>query len=258
MGVSIVEMIRVGGAKRSDIATILDLQLIRFCKSINLSVPLTDYQKQEIVMTMMEQYRHETLNDFLLMFRNARNGLYGPIYNRMDITVISEYMARYLDAKSFERENIEREIQSHIIAMEKHPEFKTPEEYQAWKKQWYDGKLTLRDKLVAVQKKFERMERMGIPANKELEYQKFREQYIKTHGEESGVHTTKTETATEKQTTDDIRTGGTMDGHDDPGADQNVPVFIGNGSDDIESIQREGSEHHQQSDVVQSQSETLH
>jgi hypothetical protein len=260
-------MIRVAGAKRSDVAMVLDLQLTRFCKSINISVPLTDYQKTEVVLTMMERYPHETLNDFLLMFRNARLGLYGPIYNRIDITVISEYMTRYLDGKAYEREQMEKQLESEIMAdfkfIEK-TEFKNADEFEEWrakwfaeKSKWYSDKLVLHDKLQQIDKKYEIIKRRGSliamtgdDGKDEAGYQKFKSAYLEKARAENNE--TKTETK------DDTRTGGSMVGDGNIGPIEIVPIFIGNGSDDIEQIQRTGPEHHQQGDGVQSQSEALY
>jgi hypothetical protein len=240
-GMSINEMIRFHGAKRSDIMAIVDLQLTRFIKSINVTNTLTDFQKQELVMHLVENYPHETLNDFVLMFKRVRHGYYGPIYNRIDITVISEYMSKYLEAKAYERENIEREVHSEMLAMEKfqtRDQFKNAEEYDEyvkqyneWKQSWYNKNLTLREKLIAVEKKFNRMEKMGVPADKEKSFIDFKNQYIK-----------------EKK--NDVSSRGTMDGNDGGGANGNVPVSDGKGSDGIEPIQRTGSEHHEQNQNV--------
>jgi hypothetical protein len=235
-------MIKLHGAKRSDVMAIVDLQLVRFLKSINVTNTLTDFQQQELTMHLVENYPHETLNDFVLMFKRVRHGYYGPIYNRIDITVISEYMSKYLEAKAYERENLEREVQSEMLAMDKFEtpdKFATKEEYDLyvkkyneWKQSWYSEKLTLRDKLVALEKKFNRMERMGVPADKEKSYIEYRNDYLKKQA-------------------DDISSRGTVDGNDGGGANANVPVSDGERSDGNEPVQRPGSEHHEQNSGVQ-------
>jgi hypothetical protein len=260
-GMSIHEMIKFHGAKRSEIMAIVDLQLVRFLKSINVTNTLTDFQQQELVMHLVENYPHETLNDFVLMFKRVRHGYYGPIYNRIDITVISEYMSKYLEAKAYERENVEREVHSELMAIDKPENFESAEQYEAWKKSWYDQKLTLRDKMMAIEKKFNRMERMGIPADKEKSFMDFRNNYLKTKsddGKGGGVSSPmgetgteeKIETNTETKTSHDTRARGTMDTNVGDGTDQNVSVSDRNGSDDVESIQRTGSTHRQQGDGV--------
>lgn len=260
-GMSINTMIKFHGAKRSDVLAIVDLQLVRFLNSINITNPLTDFQKSELVMTMVERYPHETLNDFMLMFRMVKHGYFGPIYNRLDITVISEYMTKYLESKAFERENMEQQLESAIIADVKfleQKEFANEKEYQEWvekwmaeKQKWYTDKLVLADKLNDIQKRYERRKRFGIigvtgdDPKKEAEYQKILRNANEKWRKEVDVEI-------QKQTANDTNTRGSMGGNADPGSNENVPVPDGTRRDDVEPIQRAGSSHREQGDGIPS------
>lgn len=248
-------MIRFHGAKRSDVMAVVDLQLTRFLNSINISNPLSDFQKSELVMTLVERYKHETLNDFLLMFKMVRHGYFGPIYNRLDITVISEYMNKYLEMKAFEREHGEQQHTKEMAITEpiKAPsDFKSPEEYDAWRKKWYGDKLKLHDGLQKINDDYERKKRRGIigivgdDPRREMEYQKFKTAAMEKARAEAEKQSNET------KTTNDASTRGHMDGNVDPGTDANVSVSHGGRSENVEPIQRAGSKHHQQGDGIQS------
>lgn len=236
-GMTISEMIKYHGVKRSSVHTIVDLQLVRFLNSINISTPLTDFQKTELVMTMVERYPHETLNDFLLCFRMVKHGYFGPIYNRLDITVISEYMTKYLEMKAFEREHEQQEFEQKFIAENEKHNFTSLEQYLEHKEKWYKERLELREKLNAIDERYERIKKrgsvgvVGDDPKKEADYQQWRSEWLKTNGEKNDLHA-----------------GGTMEGNVDPGTDENVSVSGHGGSGNADTIPSPGSEHSQQGD----------
>jgi hypothetical protein len=246
-GMTINEMIKFHGAKRSTVMAVVDLQLVRFLKSINVGNTLTDFQQQELVMTLVDRYPHETLNDFLLMFRMARQGYFGPLYNRIDITVISEYMGKYLEIKAFERENLaSSEIKIESVEGQKKL---TPEQYEIERQKWYEEKIAAFRKLSDIDEEHKRKKRgmISVMTNDnprtEAEYQKFKNEWYEKRAGEIEI---------KKQSEDDTNTRGSMDGNVDPGSNENVSVSQSNGSGNVEPIQRTGSEHREQSDVVPS------
>ena len=236
---SINEMIRVHGAKRSDVMIIVDLQLARFLNSINIRDQLNDAQKTEIVMTLVERYPHETLNDFLLMFRMVRHGHFGPIYNRMDITIISEYMTKYLEQKAFERENIERQHMKEFLDDSSKQTFESQEQFNEWKKQWYSERMKLREKLDAIENKWQHAKRHGSAAlfddpKKELEYQKFKNERI-----QNGL-------------INNMGDGGGVERNVHPGTNENISVSESDGGGNVEQTGGEGSQPDQQNNGVPS------
>ena len=49
---------------------------------------------------MLSEYTHERLEDIILMLKNAKMGVYGKIYNRIDVAVIMEWWKLYLEDKA--------------------------------------------------------------------------------------------------------------------------------------------------------------
>lgn len=101
---SIHSLIIQNGIPRADVAMIIDLNLEVLCQTLNITNSLTEYQKKDIVMTIMDRFKHESVEDIILCFRMAKDGEFGILYNRLDRTIVLDWMTRYLDVKAMERE----------------------------------------------------------------------------------------------------------------------------------------------------------
>jgi len=72
--------------------------LTKLVGSLNLKWNLNDSQILQIVEDLVERYPHETVEDFILLFRKARQNEFGEIY-RLDSAVIFGWMDKYLEEK---------------------------------------------------------------------------------------------------------------------------------------------------------------
>lgn len=104
---SINEMIRSLDVPRPFVASLIDTQVEILVQTLNLGMTLNEFQKVDMVQSMMEQYPNESLHDFMLCFKMAKNGLLGPIYNRIDRQVIHQWMSKYLELKAIELEALQ-------------------------------------------------------------------------------------------------------------------------------------------------------
>lgn len=61
----------------------------------NISNRMTDAQTIDVVRLIMEKFNYFKLADFKLCFKNAKTGLYGKVYNRIDGLIIFEWLNLY-------------------------------------------------------------------------------------------------------------------------------------------------------------------
>jgi hypothetical protein len=80
------------------VAVALDIQLTRLVASLNLKWNLNDGQIKTIVEDLLDKYPGESLEDFILCFKKARQGEYGELI-RLDSPIIFTWMEKYLDEK---------------------------------------------------------------------------------------------------------------------------------------------------------------
>ncbi len=72
---------------------VMDLAL-----NLNLGNTVNDFQVKTIVEDLLHEFPNESVEDFLLVFKNARHGHYGTIY-RLDIAVIFQWIRQHLEEK---------------------------------------------------------------------------------------------------------------------------------------------------------------
>lgn len=89
---------------KDDIVTVISMLILRTASYFNIGKNLTEDQALELAFLMIDQYPHETVEDFVLMFNRAKRFTYGKVYDRIDGHVIFGWMASYLEEKSYERE----------------------------------------------------------------------------------------------------------------------------------------------------------
>lgn len=71
---------------------------------------MNEDQAIETAYLLLDKYPHESLEDFVIMFRNAKTGKYGELYNRLDGQIIFKWMGEYLEEKAAHREKAHRAI----------------------------------------------------------------------------------------------------------------------------------------------------
>lgn len=62
--------------------------------------------------TIMAEYTHDRIEDFILCLKNAKKGAYGKIYNRVDTQVILEFWKQYLEEKAHFMERNYQEVKN--------------------------------------------------------------------------------------------------------------------------------------------------
>lgn len=82
----------------AEIKKAIDIQLTKLVAGLNLKWNLSDNQIAQIVEDLLEKYPHETLEDFVLVFKRARMGEFGELF-RLDGPVIFSWMETYLEEK---------------------------------------------------------------------------------------------------------------------------------------------------------------
>jgi hypothetical protein len=92
----ICEMIRVTSSK--EVAQAIDIALTKLVRSVNIGNNLNDDQIKVIVEDLIDRYKTESIEDFILVFKKARQGEFGTIYN-LHSAVIFEWVEKYLDTK---------------------------------------------------------------------------------------------------------------------------------------------------------------
>ena len=81
-----------------NVAIALDVQLTRLVASLNLKWNVNDSQIKDIVQDLIEEFPHESIEDFVLCFKKARKGQYGELI-RLDSPIIFTWMRSYLEEK---------------------------------------------------------------------------------------------------------------------------------------------------------------
>lgn len=71
---------------------------------------MNEDQAIETAYLLLDKYPHESLEDFVIMFRNAKTGKYGELYNRLDGQIIFKWMGEYLEEKAAHMEKAHRAI----------------------------------------------------------------------------------------------------------------------------------------------------
>lgn len=83
---------------RKEVLIALDRAVVMLAASLNLNNNLNDFQIGIIVEDLYDKFPNETLEDFILMFKKARQGEFGTIYV-LHSAVVFEWMGKYLDEK---------------------------------------------------------------------------------------------------------------------------------------------------------------
>jgi hypothetical protein len=66
----------------------------------NVGKTMDANQIQQTVELIREEYPHLTIEDFKLCFTNAKKGLYGQLYDRIDGQIILGWLERYANSRS--------------------------------------------------------------------------------------------------------------------------------------------------------------
>ena len=80
------------------ISQIIDIHLTKLVANLNLGQNLKDFQIKTIVEDLIDRYPNESIEDFIMVFKMARQNEFGTIY-QLHSAVIFGWMEYYLDQK---------------------------------------------------------------------------------------------------------------------------------------------------------------
>ncbi len=103
---SIKQLRTIHNIKIGDVAKIIHIQILRTIQLLNVTNTMNDLQVEHTVFEILERYPHESIEDFCIALKKGRNGLYGTVYNRLDPSIVFDWINAYLNEKSYEREQI--------------------------------------------------------------------------------------------------------------------------------------------------------
>lgn len=83
---------------RRDIAIAMDVNLTMLVGSLNLKWNMNDSQIKILVEDLIDKYPNESLEDFILVFKRARQGEFGELY-RLDTAIVFGWMEKHLEEK---------------------------------------------------------------------------------------------------------------------------------------------------------------
>lgn len=96
----------------NQIATVLTGLILRTSSFFNITNNLSEDQAIETAFMLIDRFSTETIEDFVLMFKNAKAGKYGKLFNRLDGQIILEWMGLYLEEKAEYRETLHQRVKS--------------------------------------------------------------------------------------------------------------------------------------------------
>lgn len=91
---------------QDDLATVIAYQIMQTSDFFNLKANLREDQALETAYLILEKYPFETLEDFAIVFKNAKTGKYGELFNRLDGQIIFKWMEHHLEDKAIQREKL--------------------------------------------------------------------------------------------------------------------------------------------------------
>ena len=87
------------------------------------TIEYLDVNKESLILTaadfafeIVEEFKFLTLEDIMLCFKYAKDGIYGTLYNRLDGQIIKQWLLQYWEAK--QKLAIEKHNQNHVQTKE--------------------------------------------------------------------------------------------------------------------------------------------
>ena len=81
------------------VATLIKIQLVELNELLNLRRPLSETAIELIADEIMQTYKALTIADVYLIFRRARNGEYGELYESLNMPKVMTWFREYFDER---------------------------------------------------------------------------------------------------------------------------------------------------------------
>ena len=86
------------------VEALLKLQLVELNELLNLKRPLTEYMIDVIAADVVEDFRHLNMSDVWLVFRRARSGYYGELYESLNTAKVAGWFKEYFEERCADAE----------------------------------------------------------------------------------------------------------------------------------------------------------
>lgn len=108
--------------QEANLMILLSTLILKTASFFNIGKNITEDQAINTASLILEKYPYETLEDFVMVFKMAKKGELGKVYDRIDPQVIFEWCNQYFDKKAEARENIHlKQKQKYISEADKTP-----------------------------------------------------------------------------------------------------------------------------------------
>lgn len=81
------------------VETVIKLYLVELCELVNLKRPLREKQIDAIAMEVVSEYYSLTIADVHVIFRKARNGEFGELYESLDMPKVMKWFSDYFNER---------------------------------------------------------------------------------------------------------------------------------------------------------------
>jgi len=100
----------------ADIGKALVILIMRTANAFNVKRNINEDQATMIAGDLLDKFPTETLEDFVICFKKARQGDFGTTYEGLDSQKMFEWMGQHLESKAIERERLNRVMQANYKA----------------------------------------------------------------------------------------------------------------------------------------------
>lgn len=114
----ISSLIKSGDMNERMALTIVTGMILSTVNYFNIGRNMNEEQALETAALIIEKFKHESLEDFVLVFKNAKMGKYGTTFNRIDGQVIFEWIGKYMEEKAKYRESVHQKRKAEGLIQE--------------------------------------------------------------------------------------------------------------------------------------------
>ncbi|HBX45539.1 MAG TPA: hypothetical protein DEG28_06630 [Porphyromonadaceae bacterium] len=88
------------------VEAIIKLYLVELCELVNLKRPLTEKQIDAIAQEVVSRYYSMTIADIHVIFRKAKNGEFGELYESLDMPKVMKWFWDYFNDRCLAGANL--------------------------------------------------------------------------------------------------------------------------------------------------------
>ena len=114
----------------ADLLKLVVFIIKNFCLSINIKENMNALQILETAHEFIAKYTHDSPKELIFCLKKAKNGDYGPIYNRIDQSIIFSFWNKYQEERAAWAENQTKDSKATQATCLQIPLKKAPKELQ--------------------------------------------------------------------------------------------------------------------------------